>query len=72
MAADSAHWKRVIFSTLLTALAGPIGAAELHCRCVVRGDSGLLLAGGSGAGKSTLALAQVGCAFLADDRSWVS
>jgi hypothetical protein len=74
MAADSAYWKTVIFSTLLTTLAGPIGVAELHCGCVVRGDSGFLLAGCSGSGKSTLtlALAQAGCAFLSDDRTWVS
>jgi len=74
LGADRPYWKSVIFSSLLTALCGSIGVTELHCGCVARGRSGLLLAGCSGSGKSTLALALAlsGWAFLSDDRTWIS
>jgi hypothetical protein len=74
MAADASYWKTVIFPMLLTITAATVGIAELHCACVARGDDGLLLAGPSGSGKSTLALAlaQIGFAFLSDDRTFCS
>lgn len=74
MAEDRTYYKTVIFPMLLTIVSATVGAAELHCACVVQGQGGLLLAGPSGAGKSTLALAlsQSGFGFVSDDRTFCS
>ena len=74
MAADTAHWKTVIFPMLLTIVGASAGIAELHCACVAKDEEGLLLAGPSGSGKSTLALAlsKAGFGFLSDDRTFCS
>jgi DNA polymerase III delta prime subunit len=73
-AADTAHWKTVIFPMLLTIVGASAGIAELHCACVAKDEEGLLLAGPSGSGKSTLALAlsKTGFGFLSDDRTFCS
>jgi len=74
MAADSAHWKTIIFPILLTIVTPSVGVAELHCACVAKGEGGLLLAGPSGSGKSSqaVALSQRGFRFLSDDRTFCS
>jgi hypothetical protein len=50
-----------------------IGVAPLHCACLDRGGSGILLVGESGAGKSTLtaALAKRGFGVISDDWTYV-
>lgn len=74
MAADLPYWKNVIFPSLLGIVGPSVGIAALHCACVVRNDSGLLLAGPSGSGKSTLslALAMNGFDLLSDDWTYFS
>lgn len=74
MGEDRAFWKGVIFPVLLSVCGASVGITELHCGCVVREESGLLLAGGSGSGKSTLSLAlgELGFALLSDDRTYLS
>lgn len=74
MAMDRSYFRAVIFPMLLTVVSATLGIAELHCACVVKNDSGLLLVGHSGAGKSTLSLAlsQEGCGFVSDDRTFCS
>jgi hypothetical protein len=67
-------WKTVIFPVLISILGATMGITELHCGCVAREGSGLLLVGSSGSGKSTLALAlaQAGFTYLTDDRTYLS
>jgi hypothetical protein len=74
MAADRAYWKTVIFPMLLTIVGASAGIAELHCSCVAKQQSGLLLVGPGRSGKSTLAVAlsQAGFGFLSDDRTFCS
>ncbi len=74
MGAQQSFWKTVIFPVLLSVFSASLGVTELHCACVVRDGSGLLLAGGSGSGKSmlSLALTQSGFALLSDDRTYIS
>jgi hypothetical protein len=74
MAADLTYWARVVFPAFVGIVSGAIGLTALHCACVARDGSGLLLAGGSGSGKSTLslALARNGFAFLSDDWTYFS
>lgn len=74
MAADRAYWQRVIFPTAIGLMSESLGVTALHCACVERNGSGLLLAGGTGAGKSTLslAMAQMGFGFLSDDWTYFS
>lgn len=74
MARDRSYWQRVIFPTAFGLISESLGITTLHCACVERGGSGLLLAGESGAGKSTLslALARSGFAFLSDDWTYFS
>jgi len=74
MGADTVFWKTISFPVLLSMMGASVGITELHCACVVEDENGLLLAGRSGSGKSTLslALAQAGCAFLSDDRTYLS
>ncbi len=74
MSADRAYWKAVIFPVLISIMGATVGITELHCGCVVKNGSGLLLAGRSQSGKSTLAwaLARAGCGYVSDDRTYCS
>jgi hypothetical protein len=74
MAADQTYWKMAVLPMVVSLFGGSIGTTELHCGCVVDGNSGLLLAGQSGSGKSTLswALTRLGFSFLSDDRTHLS
>jgi len=71
---DRSYWKTVVFPVLLTITGASIGIVELHCSCVAKQQSGLLLVGAGRSGKSTLALAlaQEGFGFLSDDRTFCS
>lgn len=71
---DRSYWKTVVFPVLLTITGASIGIVELHCSCVAKRQSGLLLVGAGRSGKSTLAvaLAQEGFGFLSDDRTFCS
>lgn len=74
MGRDASYWQRVIFPNAVGLMAEALGLTALHCACLVRDGSGLLLSGGSGAGKSTLALALArnGFEFLSDDWTYFS
>ncbi|MGA2984373.1 MAG: hypothetical protein ABSG32_11175 [Terriglobia bacterium] len=74
MAADHTYWQTVVFPSVVTVLGAAAGVTPLHCACVVRNESGLVLAGLSGAGKSTLsfALARKGFSFLSEDWTYFS
>ena len=74
LASDVKLWRAVVFPMLLTVVGPSVGLVPLHCACVAREGSGLLLAGESGSGKSSLslALAQAGFDYLSDDRTLVS
>jgi len=74
MGADRNYWQAVIFPMLMSIVAASVGIVELHCACVVKNNTGYLLAGPSRSGKSTLvmALARAGFAFLSDDRTFCS
>jgi hypothetical protein len=71
---DRSYWKAVVFPVLLTIAGASVGIVELHCSCVAKQKSGLLLVGAGRSGKSTLAvaLAQQGFGFLSDDRTFCS
>jgi hypothetical protein len=74
MAGDEQYWLRAIFPSAIGLMSEALGVTALHCACVERDGSGLLLAGGSGSGKSTLALALArnGLALLSDDWTYFS
>lgn len=74
MGSDCAYWKASIFPVLISIMGATVGITELHCGCVVKNGSGLLLAGHSQSGKSTLALAlaQAGYGYVSDDRTYCS
>jgi hypothetical protein len=74
MAADTRHWKTIIFPMLLSIVAGSVGLVELHASCVAKDQLGLILLGPSQSGKSTLAMAFTGAGFqlLSDDRTFCS
>jgi hypothetical protein len=69
MAQDAQYWRHVLLPVLLGSCSAAIGITPLHCACLVKNQSGLLLGGVSGVGKSTLSLslARKGFAFLSDD-----
>jgi len=73
-ASDPTFWNTLLLPITMGVLGTTIGVAPLHCACLERHGSGLLLAGVSGAGKSTLAaaLAQRGFALISDDWTYVS
>ena len=73
-AKDSQFWNVQLLPISLGLLGTVVGVAPLHCACLDRDGSGLLVAGDSGAGKSTLtaALAKKGFAVVSDDWTYVS
>jgi hypothetical protein len=74
VASDLSYWKQTILPVLLGIASASIGVTPVHCACVVKGESGLLLAGESGSGKSTLALSLSlnGFSYLSDDCTYLS
>jgi hypothetical protein len=74
MAADTSHWKTIVFPILLSIVAGSVGLVELHAACVAKDQLGLILLGPSQSGKSTLAMAftKAGFQLLSDDRTFCS
>jgi hypothetical protein len=73
-ARDSYFWNVQLLPIALGLLGTTVGVAPLHCACLDRNGSGLMVAGDSGAGKSTLtaALAKRGFAVVSDDWTYVS
>jgi hypothetical protein len=74
IARDLCYWKQTILPVLLGIASASIGVTPIHCACVAKGGSGLLLGGESGAGKSTtaLALSLKGFSYLSDDCTYLS
>jgi hypothetical protein len=73
-ACDYSFWSTMLLPITVGVLGATVGVVPLHCACLDRGGSGLLVAGASGTGKSTLAtaLAAQGFSFLSDDWTYVS
>lgn len=73
-ARDPHFWNAQLLPMTIGLLGTTVGVAPLHCACLDRTGSGLLVAGESGAGKSTLtaALAKRGFAVVSDDWTYVS
>jgi energy-coupling factor transporter ATP-binding protein EcfA2 len=74
VAHDLSYWKQTVLPVLLGIVSASIGVTPVHCACVVKSGSGLLLGGESGAGKSTLALSlsRNGFSYLSDDCTYLS
>jgi hypothetical protein len=72
-ACDPLFWNIQLLPITIGLLGTTLGVAPLHCACLDRDGSGLLVAGNSGAGKSTLtaALAKRGFAVVSDDWTYV-
>jgi energy-coupling factor transporter ATP-binding protein EcfA2 len=73
-ALDSSFWNTLLLPITIGVLGTTVGVAPIHCACLERNGSGLLVAGVSGAGKSTLtaALAQLGFPLISDDWTYIS
>ena len=73
-ARDARFWNEQLLPMTIGLLGTTVGVAPLHCACLDRNGSGLLVAGNSGAGKSTLtaALAKRGFAVVSDDWTYIS
>ena len=73
-ARDPGFWNSRLLPISVSLLGTMLGVAPLHCACLDRHGSGLLVAGNSGAGKSTLtaALASRGFAVVSDDWTYAS
>jgi hypothetical protein len=73
-ARDPNFWNAQLLPMMIGLLGTTVGIAPLHCACLDREGSGLLVAGNSGAGKSTLtaALAKQGFGVVSDDWTYVS
>ena len=73
-ARDLNYWKRVILPSMAGITSACVGITPIHCACVVKDRSGLLIYGQSGSGKSTLALSLSlnGFCYLSDDCTYVS
>lgn len=71
---DASFWDSLLLPITIGILGATLGVAPLHCACLDRNGSGILIAGISGAGKSTLAaaLAQRGFALVSDDWTYMS
>lgn len=74
IARDLCYWKQIILPVLLGIASASVGVTPVHCACVAKDGSGLLLGGESGAGKSTtaLALSLKGFSYLSDDCTYLS
>ena len=74
IARDLYYWKQTILPVLLGIASASIRVTPVHCACVAKDGSGLLLGGESGAGKSTtaLALSLKGFSYLSDDCTYLS
>jgi hypothetical protein len=73
-AGDLAFWDSLLLPVTIGILGTTMGVAPLHCACLDRGGSALLVAGASGAGKSTLAaaLGKRGFALVSDDWTYLT
>jgi hypothetical protein len=73
-ASDNSFWKSLLIPITIGILGTTVGVVPLHCACLERNGSGLLIAGDSGVGKSTLAaaLTQRGFALISDDWTYFS
>ena len=73
-AGDPSFWDSLVLPVTIGILGTTIGVAPLHCACVDRDGSALLVAGASGAGKSTLtaAMGKRGFAVVSDDWTYVT
>ena len=73
-ARDLRFWTQTILPTLLGIASASIGVTPVHCACVAKDGSGLLVGGESGAGKSTSAvsLSRQGFSYLSDDCTYLS
>jgi hypothetical protein len=73
-AADPCFWNTLLIPITVGVLGTTIGIVPLHCACLERHGSGLLIAGASDAGKSTLtaALGRIGFTLLSDDWTYLS
>ena len=71
---DRLFWNNLLLPITIGVLGTTVGVVPLHCACLDRNGSGLLVAGVSGAGKSTLsaALAELGFSFVSDDWTYIS
>lgn len=74
LAADTGHWRNIIFPMMMSVVAGSVGLVELHASCVAKGPVGMILLGPGRSGKSTLAKAMSNAGFrvLSDDRVFCS
>ena len=73
-ARDTSFWNTLLLPITIGVLGTTVGVVPLHCACLDRNGTGLLVAGLSGAGKSTLAtaIAQRGFALVSDDWTYIS
>jgi hypothetical protein len=73
-ASDASFWDSLVLPVTIGILGTTMGVAPLHCACVDRDGSALLVAGASGAGKSTLtaAMGKRGFAVVSDDWTYVT
>jgi hypothetical protein len=73
-ARDQFFWNTQLLPITVGILGTTLDIAPLHCACLDKDGSGLLIAGTSGAGKSTLtaALAKRGFAVVSDDWTYLS
>jgi SpoVK/Ycf46/Vps4 family AAA+-type ATPase len=67
-------WNALFLPVTIGLLGTTLGVVPLHCACLDRNRSGLLVAGEAGAGKSTLtaALAKQGFGVVSDDWTYIS
>jgi hypothetical protein len=73
-ATDPCFWKTLLLPITIGVLGTTVGVVPLHCACLERRGSGLLIGGKAGAGKSTLtaALGRIGYTLLSDDWTYIS
>lgn len=73
-ARDQSFWNTQLLPITIGILGTTLDIAPLHCACLDKNGSGLLIAGISGAGKSTLtaALAKRSFAVVSDDWTYLS
>jgi hypothetical protein len=71
---DAHFWNSTLLPITVGLLGTTLGLAPLHCACLDRNGSAVLIAGHSGAGKSTLtaALAKQGFSVVSDGWTYVS